>query len=432
VADRVVDTGQDARGRAQAVDLVMVGDMVIVASFLGSWSRWVVGVRLLHNHGRRPRVKEVSEGFGNFFVTVASARRRGKSDPVGLILFTVGWSLGWVLLWRLRSLPRPDSRVPPAERAPIAVIIPARDEGAALARLLPGLRDQLREHDELVVVDDGSVDDTAAVAGACGARVLGAPDLPDGWLGKPHACWVGARATSAATMAFVDADVRPAPDLLDRLVAESIHHPQAVVSVQPWHRTGRLVEQCSLVANVVTLMGSGAFTVVGDRLRPDVAFGPVLCMQRDAYERIGGHADPTIRTMHTEDIGLARAARDSRVFSGRPDTSFRMYPAGWRQLNDGWVRTIATGARSTRWWLTLAVGWWVAAIAGGWIAEPLVYPVCALQVWVLGRRAGSMSPITALLYPIAVAVFVWFFARSLVAVVLRRDVRWKRRAVAAR
>lgn len=389
-------------------------------------------MRLLHNHARPSRVKEVSRGFENFFPAVATTARRDKSGPVGLILFAVGWSLGWLLLWRLRPLPRPDHRTGPTERPAIAVVVPARDEADALARLLPGLRDQLRAHDELVVVDDGSVDDTARVAESCGARVIAAPDLPDGWLGKPHACWIGAGATSASTMVFVDADVRPAADLLDRLVAESTLRPGAVVSVQPWHQTGRFVEQCSLLANVVTLMGSGAFTVFGDRLRPDLAFGPVLCLRRDVYERIGGHADPTIRTMHTEDIGLARAVGDARIFSGHPDTSFRMYPQGWRQLSDGWVRTIATGASSTRWWLTLMVAWWVAALAGGWIAEPIVFPFCALQVWVLGRRAGAMSPVTALLYPAAVAVFVWFFLRSLTAVVFRRDVRWKRRAVAAR
>lgn len=389
-------------------------------------------MRVLHNHARPLRVKEVSDGIGNFSPPVASVVRRGKSDPVGLILFAVGWSLGWLLLWRLRPLPHAGERLPPDGRGPVAVIVPARDEGHALAQLLPGLHRQLRDRDELVVVDDGSTDDTAAVATSFGARVITAPDLPEGWLGKPHACWIGARATTAPTLAFVDADVRPAPDLVDRLVVESTEHPRAVVSVQPWHQTGRFVEQCSLLANVVTLMGSGAFTVGGGRVHPDVAFGPVLCMQRDAYERVGGHADPTIRTMHTEDIGLARATGESHVFSGRPDTSFRMYPVGWGQLRDGWVRTIATGARSTRWWLTLATAWWIAALAGGWIAEPLVYPLGALQVWVLGRRAGSISPLTALLYPAAVAVFVWLFLRSLVAVVLRRDVRWKQRAVAAR
>jgi 4,4'-diaponeurosporenoate glycosyltransferase len=109
-----------------------------------------------------------------------------------------------------------------------------------------------------------------------------------------------------------------------------------------------------------------------------------------------------------------------------------MYPAGLRELIQGWTRSIATGARFTPWWLSLAVALWVWSLAGGWLAEPFVYPLSAVQFWVLGRRSGSMHPLTAALYPLAVAVFVVIFVRSLVAVVLRRQVRWKERSVAAR
>ena len=75
---------------------------------------------------------------------------------------------------------------------------------------------------------------------------------------------------------------------------------------------------------------------------------------------------------------------------------------------------------------------WVWSLAGGWLAEPFVYPLSALQLWVLGRRAGSMHALTAVLYPLAVAVFVVIFLRSLFAVVFRRDVTWKQRSVASR
>jgi hypothetical protein len=40
--------------------------------------------------------------------------------------------------------------------------------------------------------------------------------------------------------------------------------------------------------------------------------------------------------------------------------------------------------------------------------------------------------VTALLYPLAVAVFLWIFLRSLYAIVFRRTVTWKQRSVAAR
>ena len=249
-------------------------------------------------------------------------------------------------------------------------------------------------------------------------------------MGKPHACSHGASATSAPLLAFVDADVRPAEDLLDRLATAWQREPGAVTSVQPWHRTGSWTEQASLLANVTALMGSGGFTVAGSTLEPSVAFGPVLVVGRALYVGVGGHG--AVRTMHTEDIGLARAVGRSMLYSGRPDTSFRMYPAGLRQLVQGWTRSIATGARFTPWWLSLAVVLWVWSLAGGWLAEPIVYPLSAVQFWVLGRRAGSLHPLTAVLYPLAVAVFAVIFLRSLFAMLFRREVTWKQRSVAAR
>ena len=259
--------------------------------------------------------------------------------------------------------------------------------------------------------------------------MIAAPALADGWLGKPHACWHGAAHTVAPTLLFLDADVRPAPDLLERIGAAVERHPGEVVSVQPWHATERPVEQASMMCNVTALMGCGAFTPLGDRVRTRAAFGPVLALARDDYDRIGGHGDPTIRRMHTEDIGIARALGGSQLHTGRPDIRFRMYPGGLRQAVQGWTRSIATGARSTPWWAALGVLAWVWSLAGGWLTIPIVYPLSAIQLFVLGRRAGSIHPLTAALYPIAVLVFVLIFLRSVVTLVAGRDVAWKGRRV---
>ena len=75
---------------------------------------------------------------------------------------------------------------------------------------------------------------------------------------------------------------------------------------------------------------------------------------------------------------------------------------------------------------------WVCSVAGGWIAAPLTYPLIALQVWVLGRRAGTTDPRAAILFPLLVVVFALVFLRSTAAVVFRRDVNWKGRDVDAR
>ena len=54
----------------------------------------------------------------------------------------------------------------------VGVIIPARNEAVAIRTVLTALPDWL---DEIVVVDNGSTDDTAAIARACGARVIAEP-----------------------------------------------------------------------------------------------------------------------------------------------------------------------------------------------------------------------------------------------------------------
>ncbi len=344
---------------------------------------------------------------------------------MGWALHVTGWAVGWLLLWRTRPLP--SNRAP---RPAVAVIVPARDEAAALPRLVPALVAQLQPGDELVVVDDHSADATAVVAASCGATVVAAPPLPPGWVGKPHACWTGAAATVAPLLVFVDADVRPGPRLLDGVAAALAADPGAVVSVQPWHDAERPGERVGILANVVTLMGSGGFTALGRRLPTAVAFGPVLAVTRATYTRAGGHAHPDVRASLTEDIALARRAGRTDLYTSRADASFRMYPGGIGELLAGWSRTMAAGIAATRWWLALAVAAWVWSLAGapfvGWIA----YALSAAQVWVLGRRAGRAGPVVAALYPVAVLVLVGIVAGAIVNRVRGRTT-WRRRTVPA-
>lgn len=351
----------------------------------------------------------------------------GVGSAVSVLPYLLGWSAGWFLLWRLRPLPSAPDR-----RSPVAIVIPARDEVHALPHLLPPLVEAMEDGDELVVVDDHSTDGTGDLARRLGATVITPAEPPDGWLGKPNACWHGALSTTAPVLAFVDADVRPDRDLVPRLAGEVDRHPGQVVSVQPWHVVERPTEQLSLFCNITALMGVGRFSLVGARVRPQAAFGPVLALDRETYTRVGGHSHPEVRTRHTEDIGMARAVGRTQLYTGRPDVTFRMYPGGLADLVRGWTRSIATGATSVPWWTALLTLAWVWSLAAGWLVSPVFLLTSAVQVWVLGRRAGRFSPVTAVLYPVALAVFVVVFARSLIALVFRRDVVWKQRRVASR
>lgn len=369
--------------------------------------------------------------MGTMEATVAVLAQGWLSWPAApsLWFYLAGFAAGWFLLWARRSLPEDRS----VDRPAVAVIVPARDEAHALPVLLSPLVDQLRPGDEVVVVDDGSTDGTADVARRLGARVVHAPELDDGWAGKPNACAAGVEATSAPLLVFLDADVAPPPDLLDRLAAQVDRAPDALVSVQPWHRTERPYEQLSLVFNLTALMGTAAFTPFGHRASSAMAFGPVLACRRDRYEAVGGHAHPEVRHAVAEDLALAEQFGEGMLFVGSPhDLTFRMYPSGVRSLWQGWTKNIATGAGRARWWVSLCAFGWVTSLAGGWYTSVWMYLLSALQVWVLGRRAGRYGPLTAALYPLLTGFFLLVFLRSAVLTLLRREVAWKGRRLQAR
>jgi glycosyltransferase involved in cell wall biosynthesis len=94
----------------------------------------------------------------------------------------------------------------------VSVIVPARDAAATLPRTLAGLEAQSGAPDfEVLVVDDGSQDDTAALARA--APVV-TEVVPGGGEGPAAARNTGAAAAHAPALAFLDADCEPTPGWL--------------------------------------------------------------------------------------------------------------------------------------------------------------------------------------------------------------------------
>jgi glycosyltransferase involved in cell wall biosynthesis len=100
----------------------------------------------------------------------------------------------------------------------VSIILPAKNEADGLRKTLPGLRVVVPQA-EVIVVDDGSTDATAAVAAEHGARVLSSP-YP---MGNGAAIKRGARAASGDVLVFMDADgqhdAADIPKLLERLEA---------------------------------------------------------------------------------------------------------------------------------------------------------------------------------------------------------------------
>jgi glycosyltransferase involved in cell wall biosynthesis len=83
----------------------------------------------------------------------------------------------------------------------LSIVIPAKNEAGAIATVVAGAKKEYPDA-ELIVVDDGSSDDTAKVAEEAGARVVRHPES----LGNGAAVKAGARAASGDIIAFMDGD----------------------------------------------------------------------------------------------------------------------------------------------------------------------------------------------------------------------------------
>ena len=151
-----------------------------------------------------------------------------------------------VLFHRVRTEQgrRPDQPPPPGA-VRLSVVVPAYHEGARVARTVEQLRHALAEVAdsgglEVVVVDDGSDDDTAERARAAGAdQVLVLPANR----GKGAAVRTGMLAAHGRAIAFTDADLSYPPDQLLRLLTEVESGWDVVVGSR------RHVETTTLVRN---------------------------------------------------------------------------------------------------------------------------------------------------------------------------------------
>jgi 4,4'-diaponeurosporenoate glycosyltransferase len=351
-------------------------------------------------------------------------------------VLATGWVLGWALAGRRRTLP---AAAPVGAR--VSVIVPARNEATRLPRLL-ALLDADRQPYEVLVVDDGSTDGTAATASAWGATVVPA-ERPAGWSGKAYACWVGARAAQGDLLVFLDADVEPAPGAVGALAAAA-QSSRGLVSAHPVHRVERPYELLSAGPGLVALLGAGT----GDRpvrrwWRRPMAFGPAMAIPAGAYRHIGGHR--AVRGEVADDVALAGAADRAgvpvRSLLGGSQVAYRMYPDGLAPLAEGWTKNLASGGASTPPLRLAAVGLWVTAsllaglalggtvVAGeGTVPAVAAYVLFASQFHVLARRVGRFGG-ASLLYPVLMGAFVVLFTWSAVLTFGRRRVRWRGRVL---
>ncbi len=340
---------------------------------------------------------------------------------------------------RLRDYPpRADDSVPP-----VTAIAPARDEVANIGACAATLLDSDYPALDVVIVDDRSVDGTLEVAKAIAERsqgrlrVVHGEPLPDGWVGKPWACWQGYLVADGELLLFTDADTRHDPSLLGHAVAAMRREQADLVSVVPRQLLVTFWERL-VMPQILTVITSRYLDTrrVSDARNPRdvIANGQFILVSREAYEEVGGHE--AVRCEVVEDLRLAQrfAAAGKRLFLAyAPDLmQTRMY----RSLGEivrGWTKNLALGSRATvDAWLRPAIPWLAAAfllvywftpplllVLGvlGWTPAPLlswsaVVVAASVAFWGLVNLQMRVPVAYALMYPLGALVAAALFMIS--------------------
>lgn len=340
----------------------------------------------------------------------------------------------------------PRAREPGEAVGRVSVLVPARNEEATIEACVRAALDQQPPVHEVVVADDHSTDRTGEILARLAAtdvrlRVIHPPELPAGWVGKPHACHHLGRAATGDVLLFVDADTRLAPDGVARLHGVFRRYRPKVITAFPRQETGSFVERLMVPILPLTFTSWMPLDLIWKHVDPRllVVNGQVLAFRREAYEAIGGFE--AVKGEIVDDMAICRRAKelDERVIflDGQDVATCRMYRSG-RELWAGFTKNTFEGLGES--WLALAfvLTLYLAAFVLPYtrLAAHLVLdrPLEAALVGVglnlatrahLARRLGH-GLVSVLLHPVAVLAFVGIALNSAVRTATGR-VAWRGR-----
>lgn len=158
----------------------------------------------------------------------------------------------------------------------VSVVIPVRDDAAELRACLSALARQSHPPFEVVVVDNGSSDDSVAVALAGGARIVTEPRV-----GIPHAAATGYDAARGDVIARLDADTRPDPDWVEQVVAAFTDDEVDAVT-----GPGRFHDVPWLLRGVAALVYLGAYYVLTWlAIANTPLWGSSMALRADVWQR---------------------------------------------------------------------------------------------------------------------------------------------------
>jgi cellulose synthase/poly-beta-1,6-N-acetylglucosamine synthase-like glycosyltransferase len=360
-------------------------------------------------------------------------------------------SLVWlalVLQWLLgiRKIPvlKDIFEVDHLDRRPaLSVILAARDEQRSVNESVESMLAQYYSGTfEIIAVNDRSTDRTGEILEELATkhsgrlRVSNVESLPEGWLGKTHALYIGAAQAQGEWLLFTDADVIFTPNCTDRAIRYATSNGLDHLTMPP-EIVCRSVLLRSFVAafTLVFEMTQKPWRVSDPQAQEYVGVGAFNLIRKDAYERSGTHR--VIRMRPDDDMKLAKLLKRHGFRQGVA------YGAGlisveWHQTLPDAVRGLSKSMFSG---LDYRIG---ATLAGvlmlfltnvlpvfGLLSRNTTGTLCRLNLLstFLAYRATHFGNDTpwwyAVLHPIGICVFIYAMLRSASTTIVSGGIEWR-------
>lgn len=358
--------------------------------------------------------------------------------PLSLSLVILSFTiLNSLTLWSTRIKDGSDKKTDS-----ISLLIPMRDEAENVDELLHAL-DQVDgiHHIEVIALDDQSSDETARrlkESNRSYLQVLDGEELPPGWLGKPHAMQQLSLAAKGEILVFIDADVRLAPDGINRAIAVMRQNDWRFISPYPRQLAISFVERMVQPLLQWSWFASVPLRFAAWRLVPSMAVGngQFFVITKRALNEVGGFE--MVKGEVLEDVEMVRQLWRRKIRGSVVEASdlarCRMYHDG-DQVISGYTKSLwkafgsVSGAISAG--LLLIATSWLPLVLGilgspwGWLA----YFSISLSRLIVALRTKSFWQ-GFLLHPISVAIVIYILALSF----LRKrsgELLWRGRVIPA-
>jgi cellulose synthase/poly-beta-1,6-N-acetylglucosamine synthase-like glycosyltransferase len=346
--------------------------------------------------------------------------------------------------WRLvRALPEKDPAGAAPEDPRISVVIPARNEERKLEGALRTMLGQDHPNLEVILIDDRSTDGTGLIMERLAAEredvaVIHVEELPEGWLGKNHAVWVGVERARGDWLLFTDADVHFHSAAVRRAVAyaeeRSLDHLTLIPELS---LSGYWLQSLVAFFYAAFLILRGYYKANVPSSKTGVGIGAFNLIRREAYEKVGGYE------------ALAQRPDDDLTLGDRvKKLGLRQELAlGHGLLEVEWYASLGEFFRGVEKNSFAALDYSVPKTAG-WVVAALVvmaWPFMAIFVSsrrtavlymgavtaqvatfaVCNRFLGWRAFLLALGYPVCVLLFIYTLARSALLALARGGIYWR-------